>query len=96
MGTYEIVYKSGKNYVGKGPFSRAITSALDHTKKIPLNDYMGDEVVSITWKKASNNREAFITEYLWQHKTNGVLSSNKTANTYNKIWSPGRGLSEWQ
>jgi RHS repeat-associated protein len=95
VGTYEIVYKSGKNYVGKGTFDRAITSAMDHAKKIDLNDGMGDEVVSITWKRAKDSREAFMTEYMWQHRGSGVLSANKNANTYNKIWSPGKGYLGW-
>ena len=95
VGTYEIIYKSGKNYVGKGTFDRAITSAMDHAKKIDLNDFMGDEVVSITWKRAKDSREAFMTEYMWQHRGSGVLSANKNANTYNKIWSPGRGYLGW-
>ena len=89
-GAYEIVYKSGKNYVGKGPFSRAITSALDHAKPNKLNNFAGDEVVSITWKKAANDREAFISEYLMQVNGNKVLSADPLANTYNQIWSPGR------
>ena len=89
-GAYEIVYKSGKNYVGKGTFSRAITSALEHAKPNKLNNFMGDEVVSITWSKALNDREAFISEYLMQVNGNGVLSANQLANTYNKIWSPER------
>ena len=89
-GAYEIVYKSGKNYVGKGSFSRAITSAAEHAKPNKLNNMLGDEVVSITWKKAANQREAFISEYLMQVNGRGVLSANKAADTYNQIWSPGR------
>ena len=89
-GTYEVIYKSGKNYVGKGPFSRAITSALEHTKPNKLNNFAGDEVISITWKKAANDREAFISEYLMQVNGNKVLSADPLANTYNQIWSPGR------
>jgi hypothetical protein len=89
-GAYEIVYKSGKNYVGKGSFSRAITSAAEHAKPNKLNNMLGDEVVSITWKKAANQREAFISEYLMQVNGRGVLSADKAANTYNQIWSPGR------
>ena len=91
-GAYEIVYKSGKNYVGKGSFSRAIQSAKDHAKKIPLNNMQGDTVVSITWKQAKNDKEAFISEYLMQINGNKVLSANKGASTYNKIWSPGRSM----
>ena len=50
---------------------------------------VADEVVSVTWKRAKNTREAFIDEYLKQ-RHRGVLSSNINANTYNRIWSPGR------
>ena len=89
-GAYEVVYKSGKNYVGKGSFNRAIASTAEHAKPNKLNNMLGDEVVSITWKKAANKREAFISEYLMQVNGRGVLSVDLAANTYNKIWSPGR------
>lgn len=98
VGTYDIAYKSGKHYVGKGTFGRAITSATDHAKKIDLNEMLGDEVVSITWTRTNNSREAFMLEYLWQHKGTGVLSApeyKELASTYNKIWSPGRRYTEW-
>ena len=83
-GSYEILYKSGKSYIGKGGFNRAITSATRNATKY------GDEVTSIMWKSAHNNRSAFIDEYLMQKRFGGVLSSNKDLLTYNKIWSPGR------
>ena len=78
-GSYEILYKSGKNYVGKGGFERAIASAKRNAKKY------NDVVTSIHWKSAPNRRTAFIDEYK-RMKVRGV--NNK--NTYNKIWSPGR------
>ena len=78
------------NYIGKGGFNRAITSAIEHAKPNELNNMLGDTVVSITWKKANNVRDAFIDEYLWQQAMGGVLSANKKLHTYNKIWSPGR------
>ena len=83
-GSYEILYKSGKNYIGKGGFNRAITSATRNATKY------GDEVTSIMWKSAPNSRSAFIDEYLMQKRFGGVLSSNRDLLTYNKIWSPGR------
>ena len=89
-GSYEIIYESGKNYIGKGSINRAITSAIEHAKPNKLNDMMGDTVKSITWKSAPNSTQAFIDEYLWQKARGGVLSADKTLNTYNKIWSPGR------
>ena len=84
-GSYEILYKSGKNYIGKGGFNRAITSASRNAAKY------GDEVTSIMWKSAPNSRLAFMDEYLMQKSFGGVLSSNRDLLTYNKIWSPGRG-----
>jgi hypothetical protein len=47
-GSYEILYKSGRNYIGKGGFNRAITSASRNATKY------GDEVTSIMWKSAPN------------------------------------------
>ena len=84
-GSYEVLYESGKNYVGKGGFRRAITSAEQHAKPNALNKYAGDRVVSIRWKSAPNRRAAFIDEYLMQRKR-GVRNKR----TYNKIWSPGK------
>ena len=84
-GSYEILYKSGKNYVGKGGLKRAVNSALEHAKPNKLNDYLGDEILSIRWKAAPNSRQAFIDEFAMQLKR-GV--NNKE--TYNQIWSPGR------
>lgn len=82
-GSYEIVFKSGNTYVGKGGFGRAIRSALDKSGQY------GDEVISLTWKKASNQRQAFIDEYLSMCKYGGPRS-NGNLNTYNQIASPGR------
>ena len=78
-GAYEITYRSGKNYVGKGGFNRAINSAKR------LEKIGNDEVVSISWKSAPSARDAFIDEYYMMCRR-GI----NNANTYNKIWSPGR------
>ena len=81
-GSYEILYKSGKNYVGKGGFNRAIKSA-QKTRKI--DGEIDDVVESIRWKPAPNHRQAFKEEF--------IMQSQKRVNnsdTYNKIWSPGR------
>ena len=53
-------------------------------------DY-SDEVVSITWKAADNNKAAFIDESISMCK-NGGPNNRMIANkkSYNKIWSPGR------
>ena len=82
-GSYEIVYKSGKNYVGKGNFKRAMTSAREHAEN-------ADDILAIRWKSAPTSRDAFIDEYLMQKRSGGVLSNNKRLPTHNKIWSPGR------
>lgn len=84
-GSYEIIYKSGNTYVGKGGFSRAIKSAERNAAKY------SDEVASITWKSAPNSRVAFIDEYKSMCKHGGP--NNRTIGnkkSYNQIWSPGR------
>ena len=86
-GSYEIIFASGKNYVGKGGFKRAIDSAISHANPNRLNDNLGDVVVSINWQKAANNNAAFIDEFIKQCKR-GVGNLD----TYNKIWSPGKRL----
>ena len=84
-GSYEIIYESGKNYVGKGGFDRAIKSAEIHS--MDNTGTIVDKVVDIRWRSAPDKNSAFISEYLMQKK-NGVGLSNEL--TYNKIWSPGR------
>ena len=86
-GAYEIMYSSGKNYVGKGGLDRALRSAVDHAKPNHMNDMLGDTVVSIKWKYAPNSATAFIEEYALQ-TIRGVNNSF----TYNKIWGPGRKM----
>ena len=83
-GSYEIMFESGKNYVGKGGFYRAITSASRNSSKY------GDNVLAILWNSAPDNTSAFIDEYLMQLRFGGVLSSDLDLLTYNKIWSPGK------
>ena len=79
VGVYEITYKSGKNYVGKGKYTRALKSASDHAKANK------DKVTSIRWKASKNSRQAFKEEYALQ-----TLRGVRNASTYNKIWSPGK------
>lgn len=81
-GSYEIIFKSGKNYVGKGGFNRAIKSA---------QRYGDDVATSIMWKSAPNKTAAFIDEFLMQDLKRGGRGVNNM-NTYNKIWSPGKRL----
>lgn len=86
-GSYEILYESGKNYVGKGGFKRAIDSAIEHAKSSQLNNYLGDTVLSITWDSAPNRTAAFVAEF-YKQCARGVGN----ASTYNKIWSPGKKI----
>lgn len=84
-GSYEVIYKSGMTYVGKGSYNRALYSAQQKAAKY------SDEVASITWKKADNARTAFKNEYVSMCKFGGP--NNKAignTNSYNRIWSPGR------
>ena len=86
-GVYEILFESGKNYVGKGGFKRAIKSATDHIK---IGDAI-DDVVSIAWAPAKNAKQAFVLEFFLQ-----VERRVNNASTYNKIWSPGKRIfMEW-
>ncbi len=80
-GSYEIEFKSGKNYVGKGSQARMKVSARTHSVKY------NDSVVSMHWTPAANRRAAFVDEY-FKMAVRGV----NNANTYNKIWSPGRKI----
>ncbi len=85
-GSYEIVYKSGKKYVGKGGFYRATTSALEHLKT-------GDIVESIYWRSAPNKNWAFVDEYARQLINKFDLGNYKNGyDLYNEIWSPGRRI----
>lgn len=82
VGTYVVLYKSGYNYVGKGPFTRAIKSASQHLTQ-------GDEIISIIWAPTSSSKTAFAAEYLLQTVRN---VGKEGLNTFNKVWSPGRAL----
>ena len=78
-GSYEIIFESGKNYVGKGGLERATVSAALKQKKYT------DRAISISWRPASSTRNAFMDEYRRMTRV-----SVKNENTYNHIWSPGR------
>ena len=81
-GVYVVLYNKGQNYVGKGGFSRAITSAKDHMSA-------NNKVKAIIWAPTRTTKNAFISEYLLQ-TVRGV--GKKLANTFNKIWSPGKSI----
>lgn len=55
-GSYEIVYKSGKNYIGKS----GLDIAIDFAKRYAKTD---DIVTDIRWKSAHDIGYAFIDEY---------------------------------
>ena len=80
-GSYEIIFESGKNYVGKGSEARMKISARIHST---LNN---DPVVSQVWQYAPDTKTAFVDEY-FKMAVRGVNNPN----TYNKIWSPGRKI----
>ena len=82
-GSYEITFKSGRKYVGKGGFYRAITSASERAAE------NFDVVTSISWRSAPNRQLAFIDEYARQLAGGFAKESN---NLYNAIWSPGRRI----
>ena len=94
IGSYEIIFESGKNYVGKGEFGRSIASAVGHATKY------ADPVVSIQWKKASNTAQAFLDEYMRmlergivvRSKGETLAQSILKSSTYNLIWSPGKKI----
>ncbi len=86
-GSYEIIFSNGFRYVGKGGFDRAIASA---------SRFNNEEILNILWKSAPDKVEAFIDEFFMQKRAGGVLSFNKNAMVYNKIWSPGRRYYEWK
>ena len=60
VGVYEITYASGKNYVGKGGFDRAIQSAKRYSNPHKLNGGKGDTVTSIRWRATETNQRAFL------------------------------------
>ena len=80
-GSYEIMFKSGKNYTGKGGLYRSTVSARFRSVKNK------DRVTSISWTPSSNSRNAFIAEYNLMKKR-----SVRNNNTYNQNWSPGRSM----
>jgi RHS repeat-associated protein len=80
-GSYQIKFKSGKTYDGKGPASRMETSAKERSG--PPNN---DPVVSKVWTPAANEREAFKQESRNLDANGGPGNPNN----YNAIESPGK------
>ena len=77
-GSYSIKFKSGKEYIGKGPPKRSTISAAREAK---LNK---DTVKEIKWKPAKSELDAFIQEARAIRKAGGLGPK-----LYNRINSPG-------
>ena len=77
-GSYDIEFKSGKHYIGKGSVRRMNQSARRIARQY------GDDVVSKHWKMAENSRKAFMQEAQWMQD-----ASSRGISLYNKIASPG-------
>ena len=80
-GTYVIEFESGHVYVGKGGYLRAGVSALYQSVTHGF-----DEPISFLYFPASNDREAYINEYILMVD----YGFHQTDILYNRIWSPGR------
>jgi RHS repeat-associated protein len=79
-GSYQIKFKSGKTYDGKGPASRMEVSAKERSAA------NNDPVVSKVWTPAANRRDAFKQESRNMDANGGPGSPNN----YNEIESPGK------
>lgn len=82
-GAYEILFESGKTYVGKGSKRRMKLSA----KRIEL--IYGDKPVSKMHFSTKTSKDGFILEHELMMKNGGPRSAGNM-NTYNRIHSPGR------
>ena len=82
-GTYAIQFSDGKFYVGKSSHFRMITSAI---RESILH---GSLPVGFRYQRATSDREAFKTEYMWMVDY-GYANIETRVNLYNRIWSPGR------
>ena len=79
-GSYTIYFESGRTYSGKGPITRARTSAKE--KELAH----GDTVVEIEFMPATSHRQAFKDEHLRIIENGGP----KANSNYNVINSPGK------
>ena len=80
-GSYEITYKSGNKYIGKGSQNRMWQSAARNANRYD------DAVTSVKWRPAANDTAAFIQEAQWMRNAGWV--GKGTPGFYNKINSPG-------
>lgn len=88
-GSYDIEFKSGRHYVGKGSEKRMHWS----TKRI--EGKFGDTMVKQTYVSTPNDQVAFVREYMTMAKYNFDFTTNTHKGIlYNRINSPGRKLFE--
>ena len=80
-GSYEITYKSGNKYIGKGSQSRMWRSAANKANKY------SDTVKSVRWRSAISDTDAFIQEAKWMRLAG--WKGKGTPGFYNLINSPG-------
>ena len=80
-GTYDISFNSGEHYIGKGGQGRMWQSASMHE-----TDSL--RVVSVKWRPATSNVDAFIQEAKWM-KAAGWQGKGKSKLFLNIINSPG-------
>ena len=80
-GSYTITFQSGMQYHGKGPQTRAGSSAK---REAAVNK---DPAVSVQWKSAKDTVAAFKAEARRIRKAGGIGGNN-----YNRINSPGEKL----
>lgn len=80
VGSYTDSFKSGMKYHGKGPKKRAWFSGRK------IEEKKSDKLIDVDWVEATNDRQAFIEEYLRLKDDGGP----KVKANYNKIQSPGK------
>lgn len=85
-GAYRIVFKSGREYIGKGLKSRMERSVARLEKK------HGDVVESTEYTTATSHREDFKEESRQIDASGGAQKQNPSTKLYNEIESPGKKM----
>ena len=85
QGSYTISFTNGKKYHGKGPITRAVSSALTIMALIKVN------IEKMDWTPAPNNRQAFKDEHtrMQTDKNDENPQGYKNPINYNIRQSPG-------
>ena len=88
VGSYDILFQSNIHYIGKGSQKRAFVSASTKSNKF------NDTIVSIKWKPAASDAQAFIDEAnrMAFYAKSWTAKISDVNNLYNRIWSPGKKL----